>query len=310
LRPWFRSSSLLTVVASAALSPAPAVRAGDAVPDTVTIEAQREREQLRREVSRFVDATITRPRGDESLLRWDGPVCPLVAGMKREEGEFVLARLSEAARAAQAPLAGENCRVNLYVIVARNPSGFLQLWWNHDRRLFNTEHGVGAVRRFIETPRAVRVWYNDYAVEPDSGSEIPVLLAQSVALGTGATGQQLYPVNIHHALGSRLTYTTVRAIASAIVVIDAQKVAGLNFGQLADYVSLVSLTEVNFDKDVGTAPSILGVFSTGESTPPQGLTAWDHALLRAVYKTKQKERTQLSQIKTATLDELVAPKLH
>jgi hypothetical protein len=301
---------LLAAVASSALYLGPSVRAGDAASDTVTIEAQREREQLRREVSRFVDATIIKPRGDESLLRWDSPVCPLVAGMKREQGEFVLARLSDAARAANAPLAGDNCQANLYVIVARNPSDFLQLWWRHDRRLFNTTHGVGAVKRFIETPRAVRVWYNDYSVDPDSGSEIPVLLAQSAALGTGPTGQQLYPVNIRPGLGSRLTYTAVRAIASAIVVIDAQRVASLNFGQLADYVSLVSLAEVNFDKDVGTAPSILSVFNAGESTPPQGLTAWDHALLRAVYKTKQKERTQLSQIKTATLDELIVPKPH
>ena len=284
-------------------APLSTVRAWDGPPDTVTIEAQREREQLRREVNQFVDATIHKPSGDESLLRWDSPVCALVAGMKREEGEHVLERLSNIARSANAPLAGENCKANLYVIVARNPSAFLQLWWRHDPRLFNTLHGAGAVKRFIGTPRAVRVWYNDYAVDPDSGSEIPVLLAQSAALGAA---QHYYPVNIHHGLGSRLTYTAVRAIASVIVVVDAQKVAHLNFGQLADYVSMVSLAEVNPDKDLGAAPSILSVFSATDSVGPQGLTAWDRALLHAVYRTKQKEHTQLSQIKTATLEEIGA----
>ena len=310
MRSWSGTFPWLAAAVTSLLFPGPSVHAWDAAPDTVTIEAQRERDQLRREVGHFVDATIIKPRGDESLLRWDSPVCPLVAGMKRDEGEFVLERLSDAARAANAPLAGANCQANLYVIVASNPSRFLELWWNHDRRLFNTTHGMGAAKRFIETPRAVRVWYNDYAVDPDAGSEIPLLLTQSVGLGTGFNGQQLYPVNIHPGLGSRLTYTAVRAIASAIVVIDAQKVASLNFGQLADYVSLVSLAEVNFGRDLGSAPSILSVFNASANTAPQGLTAWDHALLRAVYKTKQKERTQLSQIKTATFDELVVAGPH
>jgi hypothetical protein len=111
-------------------------------------------------------------------------------------------------------------------------------------------------------------------------------------------------------LGSRLTYTMVRAIGSVIVVIDAQKVTGLNFGQLADYVSLICLVEINPDKDVGEAPSILKVFSEQDSSPPQGLSVWDQALLHAVYTTTQKDRMQLSEIQTATLDAIVAGPLH
>lgn len=271
---------------------------------------RRNREQLRREVNQFVDAAIVKPHRDESLLRWDSPVCPLVAGLTREQGEFVLGRLSEIAHAATAPLAGQNCAANLYVIVARNPNGFLRLWWRHDRRLFNTNHGVAAVKRFIETDRPVRVWYNEMPVDPDAGSAIATMLAQSVGIGVGA-GPAEYPINMNPGIvGSRLTYTAVRAIASAIVVIDAQKVANLNFGQLADYVSLRSLAEISPDRDVGEAPTILRLFSEQQGSPPQGLTAWDQALLHAVYRSKQKDRLQLSEIQTATLDAIVAGPLH
>ena len=268
-------------------------------PPSVTIEAKRDREQLRREVNQFVDATIVKPHGDESLLRWKNPVCPLVAGMKREEGEFMLRRLSEVARAVNAPLAGQSCSANLFVIVAGNPGGFLELWWRRDRRLFNTEHGNAPVERFIQTPRPVRAWYNDYEVDPDSGSEIGGLLTQSMGVGSGI---QLKRGNMLPPVGSRLTYTAVRAIASVIVVIDPQKVAQLNFGQLADYVSLISLAEINPDKDVGEVPSILKVFREPEGAAPQGLSIWDQALLQAVYTSTQKDRMQLSEIRTATMD--------
>jgi hypothetical protein len=310
----FASLLLCLLARSAALADPPG--AGTTVagtPSTVTIEAQRRREQLRREVDQFVEATIARPRTDDSLLRWDGAVCPLVAGLTREQGEFVLARLSTIARAANAPLAGETCAANLFVIVARNPSGFLWLWWQHDRRLFNTNHGIGGVRRFIETDRPVRVWYNYMPVDADSGSQISMLLAQSigVAVGTGQGGGTLeYPVLQRPETGSRLRYNAVRAIASVIVVIDAQKVADLDLSRLADYVSLRGLAEINPEADTGGAPTILNLFrGTGSSSPP-GLSAWDRALLRAVYRTPQKERRQLSEIETATLDQIVADAAH
>jgi hypothetical protein len=301
---------LCLFVSSLALAdPPPSGAPATGTPPTVTIEAQRE--QLRREINQFVEATIVRPRTNDSLLRWNSPVCPLVAGLTREQGEFVLARVSAIAHAAKAPLAGERCTANLYVIVARNPSGFLWLWWQHDRRLFNTKHGIGGVKRFIETDRPVRVWYNDMQVDPDSGSEISTLLAQSVGIGTG-TGAVIMslPVNTRPETGSRLRYNAVRAIASVIVVIDAQKVANLNFGQLADYVSLRGLAEIKPDTDTGGAPTILKLFSEQGSAPPEGLTAWDQALLHALYSTPQKERMQLSEIQTATLNQIVAAPGH
>jgi hypothetical protein len=272
-------------------------------PDTVTIEAHRE--QLRREVYQFVQASIVPPHNEDSMLRWDSPVCPLVAGLTREQGEFVLGRLSAIARAANVPLAGEHCDANLFVIVARNPRGFLSLWWNHDRRLFNTTHGIGGVKSFIETDRPVRVWYNYMPVDAEDGSLIQTMLAQSVGIGLGA-GPASYPINYSMADDSRLTYVDVRAIASVIVVIDAQKLARLNLGQLADYVSLRSLAEIKPDTDAGGASSILKLFSEQDHPPPQGLTTWDQALLHAVYSTKQKERMQLSEIQTATLNQLTA----
>jgi hypothetical protein len=42
----------------------------------------------------------------EGVARWQAPVCPLVTGLARQSGEFVLGRLSEIARTAAVPLAG------------------------------------------------------------------------------------------------------------------------------------------------------------------------------------------------------------
>jgi hypothetical protein len=115
---------------------------GKAPLDTVTVEAQRERKELEREVNEFVFAVAVRSVHD-SLSRWNTPVCPLVAGLPKEQGEFVLARLSQIATAAKAPLAGEHCTANFYVIVTSQPELLLKKWQARDRRMFDTRNGMG-----------------------------------------------------------------------------------------------------------------------------------------------------------------------
>jgi len=142
-------------------------------------------------------------------------MCPLVAGLSREAGEFVLTRLSQIAMSAHAPLGSATCKPNLFVLVANE---------------------------------------------------------------------------------------------SAIVVVDPVQVSKLNIGQLADYIGLVGLAEINLDKDLGEAPSILKVFAASEMAPqPLEMTTWDKALLQALYATSQDNRLQLSKIKRETL-ELIAAK--
>jgi hypothetical protein len=63
--------------------------------DTVTVQATRERE-LKRQISNFVSSFDVTYLND-SLERWNTPICPLVAGLSSEAGEFVLARLSQVA---------------------------------------------------------------------------------------------------------------------------------------------------------------------------------------------------------------------
>src|SRR5581483_10740168 len=76
--------------------------------DMVTIEARRERE-IKRQISKFVSGAVFTYFND-SLERWNTPICPLVAGLSREQGEFVLQRVSQIARDAHAPLGPERCR--------------------------------------------------------------------------------------------------------------------------------------------------------------------------------------------------------
>jgi hypothetical protein len=278
----------------------------DSVPG-ITVEAQREREKLRHDVDAFAASAMTKSFED-SFMRWDHPVCPLVAGLNHQEGEFVLHRLSNIARSVHAPLGKENCKPNFFVMIARNPSTFLKILWRRRPRLFDTRHGIAPVKRFIDYPRPIRVWYNGADIDADEGVAFTGALAESTALGMGTVD---YPIHVSPSnMGSRITRSVVRDIESAIIIVDPEKIQGLNFGQLVDYVALVGLAQINLDKDIGQAPSILKVFSASAVSPPLEMTAWDKALLLSLYATEQKNRMQLSQMETVMLKEISGQATH
>jgi hypothetical protein len=65
--------------------------------------------------------------GGESLARWQSPICPLVAGLPRDHGEFILQRVSQIAGDVGVPLATDHCRGNFYVVVTANPEALLSI---------------------------------------------------------------------------------------------------------------------------------------------------------------------------------------
>ena len=91
----------------------------------------------------FVGQIAAKPY-ESSLARWQtvAPICPLVAGLSREDGEYILARLSKIAAAAGAPLAPEHCKPNLYIVVSADPDALLKAWNKRDVWMFGDRKSV------------------------------------------------------------------------------------------------------------------------------------------------------------------------
>ena len=251
--------------------------------DQVTVEAHRQ--QLEERVTAFV-SKLAHPNFDRSLRRWLVPVCPLVAGLPQVQGEFMLARLSEVARQAGVPLAGEKCSPNLHIVATADPSGLLKSWRRRDRRLYG-DAMPAEVQHFLTHTHPVMVWYNAAVTEDGGGALDPT----ATKLGTN-----YIPTN-HHPKGTRIQFEAVEVFESVIVVVDLRRVQGLSYGQLADYVAMLGFAQLDPAADFGSAPSILQLYGAQPAqAPPGGLSDWDVAYLRALYKTEQASRAQRSQI--------------
>jgi hypothetical protein len=265
--------------------------------DTITVEAARHRELVERQVRAFVAQIAVKPY-ESSLARWEPvvPICPLVAGLPREDGEFILARVSKIAAAAGAPLAAEHCKPNLYIVVSSNPDALLQAWNKRDVRMFGDESDQGGtkIRKFLNSNSPIRVWYNAELYSDEGtplGSPQDCQNAMSCRTNLGARA-------------TRIVFNQTRDLTSALVMVDGPRARGINFGQLASYIAMLGLAEIRANADVADGPSILHLFSRSANERPTGLSAWDEAFLKALYRTEHTDRQQLAEIKTAMVQEI------
>ncbi len=282
---------LVGSIASAAANTPPPSEPPKANIDSTTVEAPRDRAALERQVRTFVNAIAVKP-GDASLARWQNqiPLCPLVAGMPKTDGEYILSRVSKIATAAGAPLAPPDCKGNFFIVVTSDPEGVIKAWIKRDVRIFGeeTDQGGTKIREFLSSSRPVRVWHNTEFYKLD-GTPLGNL--------EGRVDDA--------ARATRLETNNYRALSSIIAIVDTRRLKDVSFGQVAAYVAMVGLAQIRPEANVTEAPTILNLFSGSAKAPP-GLTAWDESFLNAVYQTRITDKAQMAEIKTAMVQH-VAP---
>jgi hypothetical protein len=272
-------------------------------PASVTIQSNRAgRAELQRQADQYVEASVVHHFG-EPLMRWDGLVCPMVAGLPRDQGEFVLQRLSQSMHDAGVPLAPQNCTANFVVIVSSRADQILAELQSKAPRLFDTQHGVGGLQHFMLTKRPIRVWYN----WENRGETTAGLAVIAALIGGGpSVGGTLGPVTSaaytdwpsNRLPNSHLSLTVSKSINTAVIVVDRARMKGVNVAQLSDYTAMVGLAEINLDRSVDSAPTVLRLFNEPSEAPLEGMSSWDRALLKSLYGTRALSVMQVSEMET------------
>jgi hypothetical protein len=251
----------------------------------VTVTANRI--ELEKRVSKFVYQIAALQNG-EGIARWRIPVCPTVAGVSQQAGEFTLKRIAEIASAADVPMAAQPCRANLLVFVTPDAKQFFSGMSVHTRLLTFAGAHPSVIDEFIRTPRPVRVWYKTTMTTPDGRS-----------LGdTDRTevGERAYGIPRVQPQTSYARISAIWGITRALVVIDQGRLQGVSTGQFADYVALAGLAQMKMGANLGDAPTILKLFGGAPQNVPEGMSDWDRAFLKSLYATDSTSKGQRSQI--------------
>jgi hypothetical protein len=90
-----------------------------------------------------------------------------------------------------------------------------------------------------------------------------------------------------------------------VVLVDARATGKVTLAQLADFISVVSLSQIDLSADLGGVDSILRLFAQPRpQVLPAGITEWDYAFLKGLYRVSYSPVNQQRDIAARMVREL------
>ena len=231
---------------------------------------------------------VAAPARNRGLARWDGEICVGAANLRRDVAQYLVDRVSTVAEDVGLAIGHPGCSANV-LIVASGDADALTEGLTERRRAFRVggsgmDRGESAFQSFRNSDAPVRWWTVSAPVDAQTG-EIATRIPGECLNACTNTTDMAPVVNV---TASRLTTQIVDRILRTVVVLDIDKVAGVSAQQLADYVAMVVLAQIDPEADTRNYASVLNVFEAPETA--DGLTQWDTAYLEGLYNSERRLR--------------------
>lgn len=289
------------LMAGALLAAQPAPPAGAGAQDPVAPQSASVREEpvtladivvtgrpLESLIQDFV-GEVAEPNRGRGLARWNRRVCVGVANLKIETAQYLVDRISTVATDIGLEPGAPGCTPNILVVATADGGELAAALVDKRRRAFRMggagmDRGGTALRDFVESDRPVRWWQMSIPTDSESGQRAVRISGEC---NNACTGVNDYAPNIAVFAASRLRTQIVDNLARTIVIVDVDEVAGLSTLQLADYIAMVSLAQIDPDADTRRYATILNVFNDPDSSA--NLTDWDQTYLEGLYDAERNQ---------------------
>ena len=237
--------------------------------EDVVVEGQR-LEQLTR---KFVDE-VSAPSRNRGLARWRGGVCVGVTGIRQDIAQHIADHVSRVALEYGLRPGDPGCSANVLIVFAEDGQSLGEAMVERRRRIFHLgvgglDRGNAALDDFRFSDRPVRWWHVSVPTNAETG-QIAIRMPGDET-SPGVRGEGL--INRGRWVRDDLN--------KVIIVVDGAHVDGVGLPQLADYLSMVALAQVDPEGDTSGFSTILNLFDDPLDSP--GLTGWDRAYLDALY---------------------------
>jgi hypothetical protein len=213
--------------------------------------------------------------------RWPDRVCPGVVNLDNIAAQAVNDGIAELAGTLDIGVGRPGCDPNVVVIFTADGRALAAEMVQRDRRLFSHpqlgtfNRGDAALLDFTTSDAPVRWWHLSMPVDVLTGE-------RAVRLS-----EDLRPVSATGAEG-RLSNSVVDVLYKAIIIVDVTRLGDTSFEQVADYIAMVAMAQIDPEAEIDGHHTILNVFRQPDVAP--GLTEWDQSYLEALYSSASMRR--------------------
>lgn len=267
----------------AALSAAaPALAQTNQSNDDIVVTASRLNEMIRE----FVGEVTVEQQAEGQIARWDRRVCPQIAGLRQRQAQFVADRLSQRAHQIGLRPGDAECRPNVLIFVTPEADRFTRELTAQFPTVFNPavpnmhQQSNENLTRFVSSDAPVRWWHVSQTVSMEG--QIVRNTDPRMDRSGGLRGLSI----VRTGITSRIQRPTHQEFNRVVIVVDATAASGYRFDALADYISMVTLAQINPDADTAEADTILNLFKHAQGDRTETITTWDVAYLEGLYEAR------------------------
>lgn len=282
------SPQSVTPQSSASTQAATAAATANASQDAVRLE---DLTVTGRPLDRLVDAftrEVAAPNRDRSLARWRSGICVSTFNLRPDGAQYLIDRVSTVAQDIGLTPGAPGCSPTVLIVATDHPSEMARALAERSKRVLRPggagmDRGGSALRAFESSSAPVRWWQVSMPVD-----SMTLGRATRIPGETYTDAEAKIDAPTVSVMSSKATNQIVDDIYKTIIILDAREISNVSSQQLADYVSMVTLAQINPQANTSGYASILNVFQNPDATP--GLTEWDKAYLSGLYATTRTQR--------------------
>jgi hypothetical protein len=288
-----------TAAAQPASSQPPAEQAQSASlpPESILVTTTRPSDAA---IKNFVETRAAPTRVVGNMALWRRGICPLTIGLGKTYAKYVTQRIRDVASAAGALVnADPGCRPNIEVVFTTQPQGFLDIVRKSGPAFLGYYDNSSKADALAKVTHPIQAWYITESVDFDGAAQIdrgicnpstvfntlPLQMPADVRGGENNFLTLNLPcATLMHSSGSRLNNGYDSGFYNVLIVAEPAKLLDYEVGALADYITMLALSQPASLESCQELPSISNLLAKDCTSAASKLTDGDLAYLRALYK--------------------------
>jgi hypothetical protein len=285
-------------------------------PESITVTSVKPSDET---IRNFVETRAAATRFLDKMARWRRPVCPQTIGLGDKYAKFVTQRIRDVATAVGAPVnADPGCKPNIEVVFTTAPQGLMDNVRESGQVFLGYHDNSSQADEMAKVIHPIQAWYTTESLDYDGsaqvdngmcrGSGVSVNLLQIPGM-EGFISLTLPCARAMHASGSRLNNGHDSGFYNVLIVAEPAKLLDYEVGSLADYITMLGLSQPASLDSCQDLPSISNMLAKGCASAASKITDGDLAYLKGLYRvptgyslTGQRDEMQYQMKKTLVTD--------
>jgi len=250
--------------------------------ENVTVTATKSREVLGKFTKAFATPTIILGK----IARWERRICPVVVGQNPHFTAFIMQRVKYVALAAGAPVNTDaSCKPNIEIVFTTTPQALLDNVRKNDPVYLGYATTIAQQVALAAVTRPIQAWYTTETIDLNGARS----LDNGRSLGEGIeifrkSQNPIFVSKVTRSNGNRINDGVHSGFNHILIVIDTAKLGGEKIVPLADYISMLALTQPSALDACQELPSVVNLLAQNCRDVADGLTQFDLAYLQGLYK--------------------------